>query len=142
MREMTEEEIAKFEDEAERLLKPFGSMMPVSRTRILNDRICEILLENCRKHESVIYESKDRAYSVSFRFVEAKIDGKLAVYTELPEDVNASNAITASFMVDGFHRKERTEVQLSKGEMLLNIDRDQRILVDFQRAVLRKGIVD
>ena len=138
---MSGEELDKFEAEAAKLLKSTGEDVPVTESKLLSSKVLEILMKNTLAHGDVVYTYSGQSYSVSFGFTEVKLeDGNFGVYEELPEELTPEDAETVSFLVKGFHKDQETEVQFARGKIMLNTSRLQRHVVDFQRAVLSKGI--
>lgn len=138
---MPGEDLDKFEAEAAESLKSIGRDVPVSESKILSNSILDILMKNARTHGDVEYASGDHRYSVSFGFAEVRLeDGNLGLYNELPDELTPEDAETVAFLVTGFHKEEETEVQFSEGKILLNADRLHGHIVEFQRAVISKGV--
>lgn len=133
--------MAEFEREADRALESMEKHIPVSETKLLDSRVPDILLKNAEKHGEVKYSSPEHQYSVTFGFAEVKMDdGNLGLYNDIPEDLEAKDAETLAFMVIGMDRGQETEVQFYEGRISLNADRPHGMIVDFQRAVLLKGV--
>ncbi len=138
---MAGEELDKFETKAAELLKSTGADVPVTETKLLSNKVLEILLENAKLHGDVTYGTDNQTYEVTFGFTEVRLDdGNLGVYDEIPDELTPEDAETVSFLVTGFHKSEKTEVQFAEGKIMLDTGRLHRHLVDFQRAVLSKGI--
>lgn len=138
---MAQEDLDKFEKEAHSAYERFGEHVPVSEAKLLDNNILKILLNNAKKHGDVTYNSSGNAYSVSFGFAEVRLeDGNLGLYNELPEELEPEDADTLAFMVTGLHKEKETELQFSEGKILLNEERLHSHIVDFQRAVLLKGV--
>lgn len=138
---MAQEDLVKFEKEANSAYERLGEHVPVSETKLLDDNVLKILVSNAKKHGEVVYKSSDNEYSVSFGFAEVRLeDGNLGLYNDLPEDLEPEDADTIAFMVLGLHKNQETEVQFSEGKILLNSERIHGHVVDFQRSVLVKGI--
>lgn len=139
---MTGEHLERFEQEAEKELKRLGEELPVSEARILSPEVLKILMANARSHGEVTYTSANNDYNVAFGFVEVRQDdGKLGFYDDLPEELTPEDAETTSFMVRGLHSKGELEVQFSEGKILLNKHTELEHVVEFQRAILKKGII-
>lgn len=135
---MAENEVEKFEHEAEDALKSIGGEVPVSEAKILSPKVLEILVKHAGEQDAA-YTSKKGEYIVNLGFVEMKMPGqKLGFYEDIPDDFEVKDAETVSFVVKGFHQSEETEVQFSEGRILLNRNRKHGHIVDFQRAVLMK----
>lgn len=138
---MTEEELSKFEAKAAKSIEEIGTETPVKELGLLSEKILEILFQNAKSHGQVAYSSGGNTYTVEFGFAEIKLDdGKVGVFNELSQDISLDGAETVAFLVTGFHKKEKTEVQFYEEKMSLNVHREHRHLVEFQRAVLSKGI--
>jgi hypothetical protein len=65
-------------------------------------------------------------------------DGMVGVYSDLPEDLDIREI---TFIVTGFHAKWDTEVTFSKEYMSVMPDRELKHLINFQRAILKTGII-
>lgn len=138
---MKSEDLENFENDAAKSLKEIGSDTPVKELKLLSDKILGILFQNSKSHGDVVYTSNENSYAVKFGFLEMKLeDGNMGVFNELSEDMSLDDAETVSFLVSGFHKDQETEVQFSEGKMSLNVHREHRHLVEFQRAVLSKGV--
>ncbi len=138
---MNTEDLSKFEKDAAKSLQDIGSETPVKELNLLSEKILEILFQNAKAHGEVEYSSQGNSYVVKFGFAEIRMDdGNLGVFNELSEDLSLDDAETVSFLVTGFHKDYETEAQFYKGKMSLNVNRPHRHLVEFQRAVLTKGI--
>lgn len=138
---MTEEDLKKFELEAEKALDSIGEDVPVTEAKVLSDKVEAILMTNARNHGTVTYEDGDHKYEAAFGFTEVKMDdGKVGVYEDIPEGLTPEDTETMSFMVKGLHFTEETEVQFSQGRIKLNGHREHRHIISFQRAILKKGI--
>lgn len=140
---MTEEELSKFEHEAEDALKHIAGDVPVSEGKLLSPKVVEILIRNAQKTgEDVTYSSTENNYVASFSYVEIpQDDGNIGLYEDLPPDLDPKDAQTVTFLVKGFHSNQETEVEISEGKIMLNRDREHRHLIDFQRAVMKKGLI-
>lgn len=138
---MTTEDMTNFEAKAAKSIAEIGTETPVKELNLLSEKILEILFQNSKSHGDVAYSSGGNTYTVSFGFTEMKLeDGNLGVFNELSDDISLDGTETVSFLVTGFHKNEQTEVQFYDGKMSLNVHREHRHLVEFQRAVLSKGI--
>lgn len=138
---MKTEDLANFETEAAKSIKEIGAETPVNELNLLSEKILGILVQNSKAHGEVAYSSGGNTYNVKFGFAEIKLeDGNLGVFDELSEDLSLDGAKTVSFLVVGFHNNEETEVQFYDGKISLNVHREHKHLVEFQRAVLEKGV--
>ena len=138
---MKTEDLANFETEAAKSIREIGAETPVNELTLLSEKILEILFQNSKTHGDVSYSSGGNTYTVKFGFAEIKLDdGNIGVFDELSEDMSLDDAKTVSFLVTGFHKGEVTEVQFYDGKISLNVHREHRHLVEFQRSVLSKGI--
>lgn len=139
---MSEEDLNKFEKDAEKALDEIDYELPVSEVRILSPKVLPILLKNALKGE-VTYSAAKREYSVVFAFAEVRQDdGNLGMYVDLPPDMKPEDAETIAFRVKGFLGQEETEVQFAEGKILLNRTREHGHIINFQRAVLQKGMLN
>lgn len=139
---MNKEDMSKFENDAAKSLQEVGGETSVKESKLLSGEILGILYKNSISHAEVTYSSGEHSYTVKFGFAEVKLDdGNLGFFDEIPEDVNPEDAETVSFLVTGFHKSEPTEVQFTEDKISLNKHRLHKHLVEFQRAVVKTGVL-
>ncbi len=132
-------EIGSFEKEANKNYGKLSESFPRGSISILSPDILNILITNARKSNNTDYKSGDTTYTVTFSsYTKLDKDGMVGVYSDLPEDLDIREI---TFIVTGFHAKWDTEVTFSKEYMSVMPDRELKHLINFQRAVLKTGII-
>ena len=132
-------EIGSFEKEANKNYGKLSESFPRGSISILSPDILNILITNARKSNNTDYKSGDTTYTVTFSsYTKLDKDGMVGVYSDLPEDLDIREI---TFIVTGFHAKWDTEVTFSKEYMSVMPDRELKDLINFQRAVLKTGII-
>ena len=133
------DEISSFEKEANKNYGKLSESFPKGSINILSPDILNILITNARKSTNTDYKSGDTTYTVTFSsYTKLEKDGMVGVYSDLPEDLDIREI---TFIVTGFHAKWDTEVTFSKEYMSVMPDRELKHLINFQRAVLKTGII-
>lgn len=132
-------EIGSFEKEANKNYGKLSESFPRGSISILSPDILNILITNARKSNNTDYKSGDTTYTVTFSsYTKLEKDGMVGVYSDLPEDLDIREI---TFIVTGFHAKWDTEVTFSKEYMSVMPDRELKHLINFQRAILKTGII-
>ncbi len=132
-------EIGSFEKEANKNYGKLSESFPRGSISILSPDILNILITNARKSNNTDYKSGDTTYTVTFSsYTKLDKDGMVGVYSDLPEDLDIREI---TFIVTGFHAKWDTEVTFSKEYMSVMPDRELKHLINFQRAILKTGII-
>ena len=133
------DEISSFEKEANKNYGKLSENFPKGSINILSPDILNILITNAGKSNNIDYKSGDTTYTVTFSsYTKLDKDGMVGVYSDLPEDLDIREI---TFIVTGFHAKWDTEVTFSKEYMSVMPDRELKHLINFQRAVLKTGII-
>jgi len=133
------DEISSFEKEANKNYGKLSESFPKGSINILSPDILNILITNARKSTNTDYKSGDTTYTVTFSsYTKLEKDGMVGVYSDLPEDLDIREI---TFIVTGFHAKWDTEVTFSKEYMSVMPDRELKHLINFQRAVLKTGVI-
>ncbi|EQD62149.1 hypothetical protein B1B_07392, partial [mine drainage metagenome] len=88
----------------------------------------------------VVYKSDERTYNVSFGYAEVQMpDGKIGIFTDLPGMSQRKDVVSMTFNIVGLVDNKETEMQFFKNNITVTPERKYRHILDFQRAVLKKG---
>lgn len=116
--------------------------IPRSEVRVDSTSVLDILWHNAiaKGDAPVVYSSKEHSYTVSFGYAEMQMpDGKVGVFTDVPDMAQRKDVITMSFNVLGMSDKKETELEFFKNNITLTPEREYRHILDFQWAVLKRG---
>jgi hypothetical protein len=132
-------ELDAFEKEAKENYSGISEDFPRGSIKILSPDILNILVENARKAKNVDYQSENIVYNATFSsYTKLDSDGMVGIYVDLPVDLDIREI---TFIVTGFHPKWDTEVTFSKDYMTVMPDRELKHLINFQRAIVKTGIL-
>ncbi|KJE49857.1 MULTISPECIES: hypothetical protein [unclassified Acidiplasma] len=114
--------------------------LPRGSIKILDPSIITILVKNSSIQRTVEYSSNDKIYIATFSsYSTVNSNGMIGYYTDPPKNENIKEI---TFIVVGFHSEWDTEVKFSKEYMAVMPDRELKHLINFQRAILKTGIIN
>jgi hypothetical protein len=116
--------------------------LPKSEIRVDSTSVLDILWHNALVNEGkpVEYNSSQHKYSVTFGYAEMQMpDGKVGVFTDVPDLDERELVIDMSFNVIGIKDTRETELEFFKNNITVTPEREYKHILDFELAVLKKG---
>ena len=135
-------EIEKIDQKLKDELHKEGRDMHMSEVQVDSTAVLDIVWHNASVSQDtpVEYRSDKHAYTVAFGYAEVQMpDGKVGILTELPGMSQRKDVISMTFNVSGLVENKETELQFFKNSITVTPKREYRCILDFQRAVLKKG---
>lgn len=137
-------EIENLESKLKKEFSKTDSDMPKSEVKLDSEKVLQVLWANAlgSPEKPVVYEAGQFRYSVTFSYAEKKDQkGETGVYTDLPQPEDADQLVSMTFDVDGLKGEKDTELQFTGNYVTVTPSREYKHLLDFEVAVLKKGII-
>lgn len=137
-------EIENLEDKIEKELSKTESDMPKSEVKLDSERVLQILWANAlaSPEKPLVYPGGQYSYSVTFSYAEKKDKkGETGVYTDIPQPEDADQLVSMTFNVEGLKGEKDTELQFTGNYVTVTPSREYRHILDFELAVLKKGVL-
>lgn len=137
-------EIENLEDKIEKELSKTESDMPKSEVKLDSERVLQILWANAlaSPEKPLVYPGGQYSYSVTFSYAEKKDKkGETGVYTDIPQPEDADQLVSMTFNVEGLKGEKDTELQFTGNYITVTPSREYRHILDFELAVLKKGVL-
>lgn len=137
-------EIENLEDKIEKELSKTESDMPKSEVKLDSERVLQILWANAlaSPEKPLVYPGGQYSYSVTFSYAEKKDKkGETGVYTDIPQPEDADQLVSMTFDVEGLKGEKDTELQFTGNYVTVTPSREYRHILDFELAVLKKGVL-
>jgi hypothetical protein len=137
-------EIENLESKLKKEFSKTDSDMPKSEVKLDSEKVLQIIWANAlaSPDKPVIYEAGQFRYSVTFSYAEKKDQkGETGVYTDIPQPEDAEQLVSMTFNVDGLKGEKDTELQFTGNYVTVTPSREYKHLLDFEVAVIKKGIV-
>lgn len=137
-------EIENLESKLKKEFSKTDSDMPKSELKLDSEKVLQVLWANAlaSPDKPVAYEAGQFRYSVKFSYAEKKDQkGETGVYTDIPQPEDAEKLVSMTFNVDGLKGEKDTELQFTGNYVTVTPSREYKHLLDFEVAVLKKGVI-
>lgn len=137
-------EIENLEDKIKKEFSKTESDMPKSEVKLDSERVLQILWANAlaSPEKPLVYPGGQYSYSVTFSYAEKKDKkGETGVYTDIPQPEDADQLVSMTFDVEGLKGEKDTELQFTGNYVTVTPSREYRHILDFELAVLKKGVL-
>jgi hypothetical protein len=137
-------EIENLESKLKKEFSKTDSDMPKSELKLDSEKVLQVLWANAlaSPDKPVSYEAGQFRYSVTFSYAEKKDQkGETGVYTDIPQPEDAEKLVSMTFNVDGLKGEKDTELQFTGNYVTVTPSREYKHLLDFEVAVLKKGVI-
>jgi len=137
-------EIENLESKLKKEFSKTDGDMPKSEVKLDSEKVLQILWANAlaSPEKPLLYEGGQFKYTVSFSYCEKKDQkGETGVYTDIPEPEDADQLVSITFDVDGLKGEKDTELQFTGNYLTVTPSREYKHILDFELAVLKKGVI-